>query len=150
MFGCCVRLNVCSTKIIIKKSMNAVEKELVRSSQGCHERVVAFLQSYSERNLFHSARTKFLNKRVQSSFSDFLYTLSFKNENPTKLVMRIKKIKNKLMPSNMTIITVTQGFSEARGCRNRRAYHVFSLSHALHIQYNRKLKAKTLKTPPFT
>ena len=46
MFGCCVRLNVCYTKIIIKKKhygMNAVEKELVRNSQGCHERVASFL-----------------------------------------------------------------------------------------------------------
>ena len=149
MFGCCVRLNVCSTKIIIKKAGTLWKRNLPKTARDSMKEWQPSY-SHSERNLFHSARTKFLNKRVQSSFSDFLYTLSFKNENPTKLVMRIKKIKNKLMPSNMTIITVTQGFSEARGCRNRRAYHVFSLSHALHIQYNRKLKAKTLKTPPFT
>ena len=61
----------------------------------------------------------FWTKEFSQGFSDFLYALSFKNENPTKLVMRIKKIKNKMMPSSMTIITVTKGFSEARGCRNR-------------------------------
>ena len=61
----------------------------------------------------------FWTKEFSQVFSDFLYALSFKNENPTKLVMRIKKIKNKMMPSSMTIITVTKGFSEARGCRNR-------------------------------
>ena len=74
---------------------------------------------------------------------------------PNQTCHENKKIKNKIMPSSMTIITVTQELSEARGCRSahlrrrnsktpfcRRTLHVFSFSHTLHVQYNRNFKAK--------
>ena len=119
MFGCCVRLNVCSTKIIIKKKQERCGKGTCQKQPGIPWKSSSLLIVIVNEIYFIPHEQSFWTKEFSQGFSDFLYALSFKNENPTKLVMRIKKIKNKMMPSSMTIITVTQAFSEARGCRNR-------------------------------
>ena len=68
------------------------------------------------------------------------------------------------MPSSMTIITVTQELSEARGCRKCSSTktkfkntilpasitRAFIVTYITHTECNRKFKAKRLKTMPFT
>ena len=71
--------------------MNAVEKE----QPGMPWKSGSLLVVIVNEIYFIPHVQSFWTKEFSQGFPDFLYTLSFKNENPTKLVMRIKKLKIK-------------------------------------------------------
>ena len=91
MFGCCVRLNVCSTKIIIKKKHERCGKLTCQKQPRIPWKSGSLLIVIVNEIYFIPHEQSFWTKEFSQGFSDFLYALSFKNENPTKLVMSMER-----------------------------------------------------------
>ena len=91
MFGCRVRLNVCSTKIIIKKKHERCGKLTCQKQPRIPWKSGSLLIVIVNEIYFIPHEQSFWTKEFSQGFSDFLYALSFKNENPTKLVMSMER-----------------------------------------------------------